>query len=461
MLKTRLFVVLILTLAISSCTQKKDESEAKGTKAALRGCVDAPVIYRIHGSNTIGAKLMPDIVIGFLENRGAEAIKLIRGETIEEKIIRARFDGRCTDIEIHGYGSSTGFNDLAWGKCEMAMSSKPINEESISRLQSLGDMKSSNCEHVLALDGIAVLVNRKNPLSSVSIPVLRKIFAGAITDWTSVIPGYEGKINLYRRDDNSGTHEVFKTLVMGKSALTGAVVCLDNRDISEKVTSDPYAIGYTSITFVGDNKALNVSAGSGEKISPDHFNVQTEDYPLSRRLLLYTPEKKSPLVTELLEYALSNSGQKVVEKNGFVAQTLRLVKPDPPQNASEDYLYMTRNALRLSVNFRFNSGAVLLDNRALADVRRLEDFFKGEQLDHCNLMLFGFSDNYGKPASNWSISRIRARVAAKTIHDLTGIKAKVVKGFGPLMPVASNSHSQGRMKNRRVELWISCLPQKR
>ncbi len=455
-------LAILLTLPlflISGCDAKRNDSSS-GTEQKViveKVCEDSRGCLRVHGSNTVGAKLMPDMVISFLKNKGAESVVLIQGETVEEKIVRARMGDSCCDFEIHGYGSSTGFNDLAWKKCDIAMSSKPINSESVSKLKQLGDMKSSECEHVLALDGIAILVNKKNPLSSIDIPVLKSIFSGAVKNWSEVIRGYEGEVNLYRRDNNSGTHEVFNELVLGDGTLSEtAVVCLDNKEISRKVASDPFAIGYTSITFAGDNKSLGIIVEDGIEIDPENFNVQTEDYPLSRRLLLYTPEKKSELVKELLEYALGNKGQKVVEENGFVAQTLRLIKPAAPQNAIEEYLSLTEHSLRFSVNFRFNTGSVALDNRALADVNRLAKFIEEEKLEHCNLKLLGFSDKFGSAADNWKISRTRARIVANTIAEKANVNIQEVKGFGHTMPVASNATSQGRLKNRRVEVWISC-----
>ncbi|MFW6245752.1 MAG: OmpA family protein, partial [Fibrobacterota bacterium] len=133
-----------------------------------------------------------------------------------------------------------------------------------------------------------------------------------------------------------------------------------------------------------------------------------------------------------------------------------LIKPAAPQNAIEEYLSLTEHSLRFSVNFRFNTGSVALDNRALADVNRLAKFIEEEKLEHCNLKLLGFSDKFGSAADNWKISRTRARIVANTIAEKANVNIQEVKGFGHTMPVASNATSQGRLKNRRVEVWISC-----
>ncbi|MGM0444549.1 MAG: phosphate ABC transporter substrate-binding/OmpA family protein, partial [Fibrobacterota bacterium] len=209
-----------------------------------------------------------------------------------------------------------------------------------------------------------------------------------------------------------------------------------------------------SVTFTGENKSLNITVGEGIVARPSRFSVKTEDYPLSRRLFLYTPEKLSAPARDLVEYSLSVSGQGIVEQVGFVAQTLRLVKPDIPSTAPSIYRSSVGDALRLSVNFRFVPGSSIPDNRSLRDIDRFADFIEREDLSRGQVKLFGFSDNIGSLRGNRALSHRRARAIAKLLNDKTGLKVSAVRGFGSIMPVASNKTYDGRMKNRRVEVWL-------
>lgn len=443
-------LLLTLLLLLYNCKGTSgDEDKHSNQKAET--------ILKIHGSNTIGAELMPKLVTKWLESHKATNIKIIKGETIEEKSIQATIGKRRVAVEIHSYGSSTGFDDLFWKRCDLAMSSKPVPDAEVTKLKKLGNMRSSQCENVIALDGIAIIVNKDNPLDHIDIETVRRIFNGSISNWNQVDPKASGKINIYRRDNNSGTQEVFSKLVMKKENIVQrASISVDNRELSDNVQGDLLGIGYTSVTFTGDNKVLKIRGEGDRLFEASNFTVQTEDYPLSRRLYLYTPEKANKRVEEFLEFVLSHGGQKEVEQVGFVAQTPKLLKPTLASNTPSMYRKEVQNALRLSMNFRFLPGTSTLDTRSQRDVKRLVKFIKDEKLETCDLKLLGFSDNVGNKKNNYRLSFLRANSVAKIIEKSAGIPIDKVKGFGPIMPVADNATLSGREKNRRVEVWISC-----
>ncbi len=446
-------VILFFTMIVLvSCEgiKRTEEKRDKGIEHSK-----AETILRIHGSNTIGADLMPALVKKWMVEKGASGIIEIAGNTPEEKSITGKFNGKSVSVEIHCYGSSTGFNDLVWNKCDLAMSSKPIPDEAVSKLKSFGDMRSAECEHILALDGIAIIVNKSMAFENIDIPTLKKIFSGEINNWMDV-GLQDGKINVYRRDNNSGTHEVFRKLVMKKEKMKAdAVVCLDNKELSVKIKSDENAIGYASVTFTGDNRSLKIKGVGNSLFEATPFTVQTEDYPLSRRLFLYKPEKsKNAYLDDLVEYTLSRSGQKEVERSGFIAQTLRLEKPSLDNNTPLIYRKNVGNSLRLSMNFRFVPGSSRLDNRSLRDINRFLNFVEEEKLQKSSIKLFGFSDNMGDSKNNRILSYKRARNVAQILENKAEINVAKIRGFGDIMPVASNDTFAGRVKNRRVEVWM-------
>jgi phosphate transport system substrate-binding protein len=187
---------------------------------------------------------------------------------------------------------------------------------------------------------------------------------------------------------------------------------------------------------------------------PTRLTVATEDYPLSRRLYLYTPANSTnPNVRRFIEFAIGKLGQDIVADNGFVAQNVKTETYAVPAGSPSDYARFTAGAQRLSLNFRFRTGSSQLDNKALVDLDRVVSFISDLRYSGNEVMLFGFADSTGADAVNERLSRDRARAVADQF-DQRGLKAGLVTGFGSHNSVASNDTAEGREKNRRVEIWV-------
>ncbi|MEL0584340.1 MAG: substrate-binding domain-containing protein [Candidatus Thiodiazotropha sp. (ex. Lucinoma kazani)] len=169
---------------------------------------------RIHGSNTLGSQLVPELIHSWLENKGYSQAKMEKGKELAKIQAESR-DGSRIEVLIESKGSSTGFKGLQQGSADLGMSSRRIKKQEITVLSSMGDMTSVENESVVALDGIAVIVHPDNPLTKLSKSQIRDIFAGSISDWEKV-GGLPGSIHLYARDNQSGTYQVFNSLVLGK-----------------------------------------------------------------------------------------------------------------------------------------------------------------------------------------------------------------------------------------------------
>jgi phosphate transport system substrate-binding protein len=417
------------------------------------------VELRLHGSNTIGKELAPALMESMLKNAGASSILRRPGAKEDETDIDAVLPNEPSQrltFEIQAHGSQTAFEDLAAGKCDIGMASRQIkpNEAQSCAIAGLGDMLSPACENVLGLDGIAVLVNRSNPIDGLTKQQISDIFTGRTTDW-SQLGGNPGPIHLYRRDDKSGTFDTFKTLVLGGSPISdGAVKYEDSDKLSDAVASDPNGIGFTGLPFVRNAKALAVSEAGSRPLLPNRFTISTEDYPISRRLYFYIPANpQNKWTRSFVEFALSKVGQNSLGTIGFVSQTIETAKPDLPENAPRTYVRQTVDAQRLSLNFRFRTGSRQLDNKALRDLDRLVEFLSNSANQNHELLLFGFADNIGTTGANLALSKERAKFVADQLQS-RGITPKLVTGYGKELPVASNDTEQGREKNRRVEAWI-------
>lgn len=415
-------------------------------------------ILRLHGSNTIGAQLAGALAEAFLRRQGAQAVWTVAGPKADEFSIRANMPGetRPSAIEIQAHGSATAFPDLAAGKCDIGMASRRIKVEEAAALAKLGDMTSPACEQVLGLDGVAVIVNKANATASLSTSQIAKIFTGEVTDWKDA-GGAAGPIKVLARDDKSGTYDTFKSLVLGKSPLVaGAVRLEDSRELSDRVAGDPGAIGFIGLPYVRSAKAVAVSEKGTAALAPNRLTVATEDYPLSRRLYLYTAAAPSALVHRFVEFALGADGQDLVAQNGFVELNVKAESAAVASRDNPEYARAMAGAQRLSLDFRFRTGSSQLDNRALADLDRVASFLASPAHSRGGLVLCGFADSVGKRDVNRALSENRATVVADEFRR-RGIVPVAVTGFGDANPVASNETEDGRQKNRRVEVWLRML----
>jgi phosphate transport system substrate-binding protein len=336
----------------------------------------------------------------------------------------------------------------------VAMASRQSNEEEAAKLGALGlgDMRSPASEHVVALDGIAVVVHPNNKVVTLNTAMLSSIFAGETRDW-SAVGGAPGPIYVYARDDASGTYDTFRHLILGKRTLPpDAKRFASSEELSDAVTRDRTGIGFVGLAYVRNAKALAVGEPGVTPLLPSPFTVTTEGYLHSRRLYLYTSEHPSDTALAFVAYALSSAGQHVVRAAGFIDLDVQLKDAErcdarcPPK-----YADLTKHARRLSLDFRFRSGTKELDTRAQRDLDRVVGFLRDQPSGR--LMLLGFSDGVGSAADNVALSRERARTVAQQL-EARGVHPAVVDGFGPEMPVSSNADETGRQRNRRVEVWL-------
>jgi len=432
--------------------------KSHGTHSSLTAHIgnSSPAILRLSGSNTIGSELAPALAQAFLKEQGATDAHIVPGDNNEEKTVEGTLPGDSNPsvIEIKAHGSSTAFTDLGSGSCDIGMASRRIKPEEISQLASLGDMTSPANEFVLGLDGIAVIVNQANPLTSLSKDQLARIFLGQVTDW-SAVGGRSGPIQLYSRDNQSGTYDTFKSLVLnGADAASSAKTVSDSSALSDAVANDPNGIGFIGLPYVRSARALAISDRGAMAMLPNRFTVATEDYPLSRRLYFYTPSSpQNKFTRKFIQFALSKAGQDIVAANSFVAQNVAKQSETVASDAPADYKRLTAGAERLSLDFRFRTGSSQLDNKAIADLDRVISFVSDLHYSGDSVLLFGFADSTGGQPMNQKLSEDRAKAVALQFEQ-RGLHPGTVRGFGPSLPVASNDTDEGREKNRRVEIWV-------
>lgn len=412
---------------------------------------------RIQGSNTIGAALGPALVEGLMREQG---LLKVHSETPdkanEQRIVGQTPQGRRVVIEVAAHGSSTGFAALKNASADLAASSRPIKDSEVTDLKPLGDLKSPRAEQVIAIDGLAIILHPQNPLNQLNTEQLARLFSGEAATWEE-LGGSGGAIHLYARDDQSGTYDTFKELVLsrrGKTLSSAAKRFESSEQLSDAVSQDPQGIGFIGLPYVRQAKAVAIVDGQSQAMLPLNSLIATEDYPLSRRLFFYLPPNgKNPWAEALVAFAQSSQGQAIVAANGFIAQTVQAMSVTPNALMPEGYQALSRHAQRLTVNFRFEEGSATLDNKARQDLSRVLDYIKQHDKTNHEVTLVGFGDAKSDPARADLLSKLRAMAVRRELVK-SGVVFREIRGFGAEMPVAANSVDEGRIKNRRVEVWV-------
>ncbi|BFM18359.1 phosphate ABC transporter substrate-binding/OmpA family protein [Maricurvus nonylphenolicus] len=427
-------------------------SAAVGAVSSLSAS-EPRLLFTVHGSNTVGASLMKNLLVAYLDSKGATDIQAADLVVENEYRVQGVIDGEVVYINVAAHGSSTAFKGLLGGVADVGMASRRIKDKEVRALEYMGNMRDFAAEHVVAIDGLAVIVNQVNPIDNLSLDQLAAIFSGQISDWSEV-GGSPGKISIHARDNKSGTWDTFKNLVLRKKVkLSQEAARYESNDrLSDEVSMDPNAIGFVGLASVRDSKAIGVNEQGTDPLLPNKLTVATEDYPLARRLYVYTPPGIIPhVIRDFITFAQSDLGQKQVDKTGFISQNITSIPASADLQGPKEYLALTKDAQRLSVNFRFEQGKAELDNKAIEDIRRLTEYLDGSEGDQ-RLWLIGFGDTKQTEQRAKVLSKLRA-VAIMSALRHAGVTNTSIAGFGAYKPVASNN-SKSKIKNRRVEVWL-------
>ncbi len=220
------------------------------------------------------------------------------------------------NIAVSESGSGNGAKSLVNGTCDVAAMSRPMKDKEFKAAANKGIQPVA---HVIALDGLPILVHPSNPVKKLTVEQVRDIYLGKITNWKEV-GGANKKIVTISRDTNSGTYETFEKLVMKKQKIRKDCEYVgSNGAIRQRVQTTPAAVGYAGLGFVDNTvKALEING-----IYPKSSTVQSGQYPISRPLFMYTnkyPELGSALY-QFITIHLTKDGQEMVEEIGFVPVT--------------------------------------------------------------------------------------------------------------------------------------------
>ncbi len=322
-----------------------------------------------------------------------------------------------------------------------------------------GDSLSS--EFAIGMEGVAVIVNEKNPLKEISLCDLSKIYATEIHDWNE-LSDYKGNIQLLGMENTSPTMKFFEEVVMANKNCTNTIsesfkVLNSTLDIYNKVAATDVAIGFGSSEQFGDKVTkLAIFDGGTRHLKPTPFNICSGDYLLIRQLYLFHPVNQSDrAITNFIDYCLSDNGQKAIEDNKYVPLSISKDCNYEIQGAAGDYkTRIVAQNCRLSVTIYYKTGKEDVDDEAQRTFERVATYLSRDEFKNKTISICGFTDNVGSEATNNKLAKTRAEKVKSYLSQLCKQPIETY-GFGKTSPVGDNSADEGREKNRRAEIWIS------
>jgi phosphate transport system substrate-binding protein len=219
-------------------------------------------------------------------------------------------------IQVSGGGSGTGIAALLNGTTDICEASRDMKEKEYKMAEEKG-LKPYRIS--VALDGIAVFLNDKNPIGELTIPQLKGIYTGAITNWKEV-GGEDAHIIIYGRENNSGTYAFFKEHVLNEEDYSEYTQTLPGTAaVVNAVAKDPNGIGYGGIAWGTGVKYAAVKVDDKAKaIVPNLESVSNGAYPISRELYWFFNGKPTGELKKLVNWALSKKGQEVSASIDYV-----------------------------------------------------------------------------------------------------------------------------------------------
>ena len=227
-------------------------------------------------------------------------------------------------LAVMGGGSGTGVSALINRTCDIANSSREIAPKESALAWEKGIKPRA---FVIAVDGLSIVVNAKNPLNKLTMGQVGSIYRGEIKNW-KVVGGPDKAVSLYGRQSNSGTYVFLQEHVLNKKNYSTDMKEMNgSAQIVESIIQDEAGIGYVGVAYVFDQngkvreglKVLNIAKDDkSEAFSPlDKANIDSGAYPISRPLYQFTGGKPSPDAAKFIRFETSPEGQKIVEREGF------------------------------------------------------------------------------------------------------------------------------------------------
>ena len=234
------------------------------------------------------------------------------GSTSMESVVKALGEAFMelnpgVTVNYSGTGSGTGIQSAIDGTCDLGLSPRALKDE---------EKQNGAVENIVALDGVAVVINPANGVEDLTVEQIAQIFTGEITNW-SELGGTDGEIAVFGREAGSGTRGAFEEIVGVEDACKYTNEYSSTGDVIGNVASNPNAIGYASLSAVNDTvKAVKVNG-----VAPSEDTVKDGSYEIQRPFVMVTKEgaELSEATQAFLDFAMSADAADIIAAAGAVS----------------------------------------------------------------------------------------------------------------------------------------------
>ncbi len=436
--------------------------------------------FSIIGSDLMGEAFLPTMIEAFALERGGDLQIEFGGNGAAQYYVIDADGSVYSTITVNSGSYRDSFAALVSGEAAIGFFRQAPSGAIIDEFarKGLGDLTSADQEKIIALNGVTIVVHPDNPIKSLSMAEIVRVYAGEVDNW-SQLGGLNAPISLYRLDANAGSTAFFAQKAVevgGVSYASAATVLQSDAQIAGAVSRDPNGIGISAIFDAAVASILPLRSVCDQVVAPSRFALKSEEYPLTQRLYMYTTSAaRSDRANEFMAFVLSETGQMVAENAGYIGQNvmrlsldqqgLRIANAVVAENSItslgnlQNLLTTVLEAERLSLTFRFINGSFDLDNRAKGDISRLADMIRAGAFEDKQILVLGFTDDIGSEPEKARFSQARAELVRDAIITATGasnlgnVKITPV-GYGNTSPLACNETYTGQYINRRVEIWV-------
>lgn len=295
-----ILTAIVLAAALTACSGNTNEAKPETTD---NSSTDNTVVTETEkpAEEKTEAKTEKPVEGGTVSTDGSTSMEKVIGflsEAYTEK------NGNVK-VTYNPTGSGSGIQAVLEGRCDIGLSSRNLKDEEKANLNAT----------VVAIDGIAIIVNPANTVEDLTIEQIAKIYTGEVTNWSEV-GGSDSPIVLIGREAASGTRDGFESITGTKDSCKYSQELTSNGDVVQTVASNPNAIGYASLASVKDT----VKAVSVEGVTPTTETIQDGTYKIQRNFNFVTKKDTalSDVAQKFFDFATSPEADSLIESAGAV-----------------------------------------------------------------------------------------------------------------------------------------------
>lgn len=209
-------------------------------------------------------------------------------------------------VTVAGGGSGVGVQKAGEGLVDIGNTGRAVSADE--------NAKYGLVSFPFAVDGVATVVHADNPVSALTSDQIKAVFAGTVTNWKD-LGGPDASINVYTRDEASGTRDVFWKKLLGKGPIVASAnVVASNGAMKSAVSRDPNAMGYVSIGHLDET----VKAPDLDGIAVNQQTAADGSYPVVRKLYMNTKGEPTGIVKAFIDYVMGPEGAGIVTASGYI-----------------------------------------------------------------------------------------------------------------------------------------------